>query len=343
MTIDYDNLYSQEQFAADDPRLPESFQVYRVKRKLGQGPIAFDYEATRIDVKEQVRLKVLRKRIAHLTGIEQKVTELDREYGIYSGEHLLRYHGFGRHDDNIYFEFDYVDAVSLRELVDDVAPFHPDLVAMLALEVINGLNEIHGAKPSPGMGNLIPLHRNLTPGNILITGAGKVLLTDIDMPLIATAAEREGLELPYTPLCFQSPEQLLRGYADRRSDIFSLGMVMMEMLCRRLPYVGYNIHHTRQNLRDNRRERSRDFLVDSFGKERTSLNRELLGLIEQLIAHEASGRLDQLIQIEGLLLKFLSGSSYRETGEEIADFVERRSFISQRQGKRGFWQRILGK
>ena len=114
MTFEYDELYSREQFAADDPRLPETFQVYRINRKIGQGLISFIYEAVRLDSKETVRLKVLRKRIANLSGIREKVETLDREYQIYHGDHVLGYHGLGRHDDNIYFEFEYTDAISLR-------------------------------------------------------------------------------------------------------------------------------------------------------------------------------------------------------------------------------------
>lgn len=342
MTIEYDELYSREQFAADDPRLPETFQVYRVNRKIGQGLISFVYEARRLDSKEIVRLKVLRKRIANLNGIRERVDQLDREYQIYHGDHILGYNGLGRHDDNIYFEFDYTDAVSLRSLIDDDAPFHPDLVAMIALGIIEGLTEVHGAKPSPGMGNLIPLHRNLTPENILLAPKGKVVLCDIDMGLISTFAEKAGLELPYTPLCFEAPERLLRDYADRRSDIFSLGMVMMEMACKRLLYVGYSIHHTRQNIRDNKREKSSEMFPRSHSKDRDRRIKQLAGVIEQLIAHKPENRIDQLVQLESQLLKYLEGTRYREFGEEISEFMESRSFVSQRSAQRGFWRRLTG-
>jgi serine/threonine protein kinase len=343
MTTENDDIYAREQFAADDPRLPETFQVYRVKRRLGQGPVSFVYEVARLDSRRTVRLKVLRKRIAHLDGIEQEIAALDRELRVYTGEHLLGYHGLGRHDDNVYLEFEFVEAVSLRELIDDEAPFHPDLAALLALGIIEGLTDIHGAKPSPGMGNLIPLHQNLKPENILIGSSGQVKLTDIGMSRVAAIAEKGGLELAHTPLCYQAPEQLLRDYADRRSDIFSLGMVMTEMVGKRLPYVGRSIHHSRQNIRENQRRKTKELLAGPYGGERRRLIAALAAIIDRMTAHAAEKRTDQLIQIESLLLKFLEGTSYRDHTEELAEFVESRSFVSQRRGRPGFWQRLLGK
>ena len=70
---------------------------------------------------------------------------------------------------------------------------------MIALGIIDGLTEVHGAKPSPGMGNLIPLHRNLTPENVLLTPKGKIVLCDIDMGLIGSFAKERALSCPLRP------------------------------------------------------------------------------------------------------------------------------------------------
>ena len=343
MRIDYNELYSRPQYANDDPRLPETFQKYRIEQKIGEGAVSFVYRVRRLDTGKPVRLKVLRKRICRLAGIREKIIQLDRELQAYRGENILPYHGSGGHDDNLFLEFDYIEAISLRKLIDRDGPFHPDLVALIALGLVAVLQQIHGTRPSPGMGNIIPLHRNLTPENVLITPAGQIVLTDIDMVEIADFAEKHRLQLPYSPLCYRSPEQLLRDYADRRSDIFSLGMLMLEMTCRRLPWVGMNNYHTRQNIRENKGGKLKGFYPKSESGERNLLTRQLGKIIAGLISHNPNKRIQQTVDVEDLLAGYLATAKYRDQSQEIAEFLSRRGFNPQRERQRGFLERLMGK
>ncbi len=343
MTIDYEGREAHQRFAEDDPRLPESFQDYQVQRKLGEGPTSFCYLAQRRDTGAAVRLKVLRKRVAHLPRVREQIAEMDQRCHAYNaGRTVLPYLGWGSHDDNLFFEFDFVEAITMRELIDQLGPCHPDLVALFGLELLGALAEVQGVKPSAGLGNFIPVHRNLKPENVLIQTDGRVLLTDVEFNRITTFAEQQGLDLPQDPLCYESPELLLRDYADRRSDIFSLGMLLCELLCRGLPYMGRNIHQTRQNIREQRRRALTELYPATHSKERGQLLQMMGELVEAIIIHEAGGRPTQLVDIESNLLSFLVGANYDLPQRELSRFVREQSFTPQRPQARGWLRRLFG-
>lgn len=343
MTIEYEGREAQQRFAEDDPGLPESFQNYQVERKLGEGPTSFCYQAIKRDTRKPVRLKVLRKRVAQLAHIREQIDQMNQRCHAYNaGRTVLSYLGWGSHDDNFFFEFDYLEAITLRELIDDMGPFHPDMVALFGLELISALAEVQGIKPSAGLGNFIPVHRDLKPENVLIGNDGKLVLADVEFNRLTTYAEHQGLELPQDPLCYESPELLLRDYADRRSDIFSLGMLLFEMLCRGLPYVGRNIHQSRQNIRESRRRKLDELYPVSHSKERQVLLQRLAAMLEPFLAHEPELRPPQLVDIESSLLGFLVGATYDDPAREVSRFVRERGFTPQRKQSRGWWRKLFG-
>ncbi len=343
---DYDHSrYHAADFAAlDDPQLPERFQNYILDKNLiGEGPISFSYRATRLDGNRSVRLKVLRKRVCQLAGVGDVYQRAKTAQMQYTGDHLLRMTGATVHDGILIFEYEYFESISLRSLIENDAPFHPDLAALIAMEIIAGLSQIHGVHPSPGLGNLVPLHRNLKPENVLISPNGEVRLTDIGVLDIAVFCDAARLELPYDTRVYQAPEQLLRdGYADRRSDVFTLGLLMLEMMTSRLPYSGGNVFEVRQNIRENRRAFLESLYPVTRDRDRKKLTQQLGQLCEKMIAHDSEKRIQSLVDVESRLLRYLEGAKYADRARALADFLQRRSFHVERISKRGFIDRLFG-
>jgi eukaryotic-like serine/threonine-protein kinase len=343
---DYDRSpYHTADFAAlDDPQLPERFQNYILdKNVIGEGPISFSYRATRLDGNRSVRLKVLRKRICLLAGAGETYQRAKTAQMQYTGDHLLQMTGATVHDNILILEYEYFESVSLRSLIENDTPFHPDLAALIAMEIITGLSQIHGVRPSPGLGNLVPLHRNLKPENVLISPNGEVRLTDIGMLDVAAFCDAARLELPYDTRVYQSPEQLLReGYADRRSDVFSLGLLILEMMTSRLPYSGGNVFEVRQNIRENRRVSMESLYPVVRDRDRKKLTRQLAQLCEKMTLHDSEKRIQSLVDVESQLFRYLEGSKYADRARALADFLQRRSFHVERISKRGFIDRLFG-
>jgi eukaryotic-like serine/threonine-protein kinase len=341
----YDHDQKRATFAAlDDPQLPERFQNYILdKNVIGEGPISFSYRAIRIDGNRPVRLKVLRKRICELAGIDAIYQHAKTTQMQYTGENLLKLTAATVHDSILILEYESFDSVSLRSLIDNDAPFHPDLVALFAMEIVTGLSQIHGVRPSPGLGNLVPLHRNLKPENTLVSPQGELRLADIGLIDIAAFCDAARLELPYDTRVYQAPEQLLRdGYADRRSDVFTLGLLMVEMLTARLPYSGNNVFEVRQNIRENRRKSIESLYPMTQDRDRKKLTQQLGQFCEKMVAHDSEKRLQSLVDIENHLLHYLETGKYQDRNRALADFVRTRTFHVERISKRGLLDRLFG-
>ncbi|MGB5108011.1 MAG: protein kinase [Candidatus Zixiibacteriota bacterium] len=343
MTQDYQGRYAQ--FAvADDPSLPEHFQNYAIdKNKIGEGPISFCYRARRVDTNEPVRLKVLRRRLSQNSELVELFHKQARLFPEYRGDAIQPYRGWTSHNDIVMWEFAFVEGHSLRSIIDENAPLHPDLVGLIAQGIMQALNQIHGVRPSPGMGNLIPLHKNLKPENVFLTNSGKIVITDIDMLPFCRLADRLKLDLPYPLNVYEAPEQLLKnGYADRRSDIYSLGLIMFEMATGRRPYFGNNIFEVRQNVRENLHD-NLDSLYPSYQDAAVkSLSKSLARLISQMVEHNPEKRIQTLLDLEGALLNYFKGAAYDYPAKTLADFLKLRSFQTERARKKGFIDRLFG-
>lgn len=343
MTRDFQGRYAE--FAvADDPSLPERFQNYVIdKDKIGEGPISYCYRARRLDNNQQVRLKVLRRRLS----LDQEMAELfhkqSKLYAEFHGDLIQTFQGTATHNEILIFEYGFVEGHSLRSLISDNAPLHPDLVVLIAQGILQALNQIHGVRPSVGMGNLIPLHKNLRPENVLLTTEGKVVLTDIDMLPFDHLCDRLKLNIPYSLHVYESPEQLLRGgYADRRSDIFALGLIMLEMASAQYPYFGGNIFEVRQNIRENLRD-NLDSLYPSYQDSSVKALMKALGkIINRMVEPEPERRVQSLGDLESGLVDYFKGASYDYPQKTLRDFLQLRSFQVERARKQGFIDRLFG-
>ncbi len=343
MTQNYQGRYAP--FAvADDPALPERFQNYTIdKNKIGEGPISLCYRARRADTNEPVRLKVLRRRLSQNSEITELFHSHTRLLNEFRGDAIQPFRGWTSHNDILIFEFGFVEGHSLRSIIDENAPLHPDLVALITQGIMQALNQIHGVRPSPGMGNLIPLHKNLKPENVILTSTGKIVITDIDMLPFCRICDRLKLDLPYSLEVYESPEQLLKnGYADRRSDIYSLGLIMLEMATGRHPYFGNNAFEVRQNVRENLHD-NLDTLYPPYQDAAVkSLSKSLARLTSRLVEHNPDKRIQTLLDLESSLVGYFQGAAYDYPAKTLADFLKLRSFQTERARKKGFIDRLFG-
>jgi tetratricopeptide (TPR) repeat protein len=140
-----------------------------------------------------------------------------------SGSHVVRVHDFGEVDGKALIAMDWVDGENLAALLARVHTLPPSQVCDLATQICIALRDIHAA-------NVV--HRDLKPGNLLIGRSGELLVADFGLARsarpqdvsLSVAGESSG-----TPR-YMAPEQLAGLPADSRSDLYSLGMVLLEML-----------------------------------------------------------------------------------------------------------------
>jgi serine/threonine protein kinase len=140
-----------------------------------------------------------------------------------------------RHKSRMYIAMEYVEGASLRALLRDKQPFAPERALRYAGQVCGALVYMH----SHGV-----IHRDLKPENMLITEADQVKIMDFGIALDESARRLTwaGLSTTIGTPDYMAPEQISGRRGDARTDIYSLGMILYEMLTANLPYEGVNVY-----------------------------------------------------------------------------------------------------
>jgi serine/threonine-protein kinase len=202
---------------------------YRLDRLIANGGMAQVWEATDETLVRRVAVKILHDHLADPTTIARFRAE-----GTAAAR--LRHHGavaiydtcLDRGVDAIVME--YVEGPTLRQRLDHAGRLSPSDAIGIAVEVADALEAAH---------RLGLVHRDVKPGNILLCADGTVKITDFGIAKIRGAGA--DLTLPGTFLGtakYLSPEQVEGGPVDGRTDVYSLGVVLYEMLCGGVPFDG---------------------------------------------------------------------------------------------------------
>jgi hypothetical protein len=202
---------------------------YTIERELGRGGMAVVFLARDLKHDRMVALKVLRPEIAVAVGGDRFIREI-RIAARLQHPHILPLFDSGETGGLLYFSAPYVEGESLRQRLQRERQLPTEEALAIARQVASALSYAHGQ----GV-----VHRDIKPDNILLAD-GEAIVADFGIALAVTAAGGErltetGLALG-TP-AYMSPEQAAGGESvDRRSDVYSLGCVLYEMLAGEPPF-----------------------------------------------------------------------------------------------------------
>jgi eukaryotic-like serine/threonine-protein kinase len=204
---------------------------YRIERELGRGGMATVYLAHDQRHDRKVALKVLQPEIAFALRGERLVREIQIAAKL-THPHILPLHDSGEVDDIVYYVMPYIEGESLRDRLRREKQLPVDEALGIARDVAGALSYAHGH----GV-----VHRDIKPENILLAPGGEALIADFGIARALTVAGGTGSEtgeIVGTPV-YMSPEQGAGGgEVDGRSDIYSLGCVLYEMLAGHAPFSG---------------------------------------------------------------------------------------------------------
>ena len=255
------------------PLLGQTFGKCRLLGLIGQGGMGNVYLAEHLFLRRKVALKVLSR---DLSAIPEEVERFEREAvsaAKLDHPNIVRIHDVDEENGRPYIIMEYVEGEDLEDRLRRESPLRVLEAARIALEVARALEHAHAA----GV-----IHRDVTPGNILLARDGRVKITDLGLATEANrAAVNEDGTVLGTPF-YVSPEQAQGLPADARSDLYSLGACLFVMLTGSRPFDGKTpVSVVRKHL-DSRRP--------SPMRRRPGLARSLTAVVDRALALRPADR-----------------------------------------------------
>jgi eukaryotic-like serine/threonine-protein kinase len=206
---------------------------YKLVSELGRGAMGVVYRALHVDLSRTVALKLMDPDKLGVAAVDRFRAEA-RSIASLSHENLIKVFDFGvAQDGRPYYAMEYVVGESLERRLGRAGELPYREAVEIALQVARALAAAHGA----GV-----LHRDIKPGNLLLTEHGVVKLFDFGLAAEPTRANGDGEAVCVvgTPE-YMAPEQARGGSADARSDIYALGAVLYELITGYQPHVAKNL------------------------------------------------------------------------------------------------------
>ncbi|MBM3294282.1 MAG: tetratricopeptide repeat protein [Candidatus Aminicenantes bacterium] len=213
----------------------EKIGKYRILSQIGSGGMGVIYKALDPDINREVAVKTIRGDLFAEGGAKDKVLKQFMVEAQAAGRlhhpHIATIYEVGREADLTYIVMRYIPGKSLRKVLESGKTFTAGEAADLLLPLCQALDYAHR--------NGI-VHRDIKPENILLDDAGRPILVDFGIATIETVNVTRTRMTSATP-AYISPEQILEGEVDHRTDIFSLGIILFELLAGRRPFTGDNV------------------------------------------------------------------------------------------------------
>jgi non-specific serine/threonine protein kinase len=206
----------------------ETVSHYRILSEIGRGGMGVVYEAEDTSLKRRVALKFLP---SHLTADTGALARFEREAqaaAALNHPNIVTVHEIGRHGEQVFIAMEYVGGRTLREMVDE-RPLPLDQALDIAIQAGGALGKAHEAEI---------VHRDIKPANILFDTDGRVRVLDFGLAKLRGVSELTREESTLGTVRYMSPEQASGAEIDRRADVWSLGVVLYEMIAGKAPFTG---------------------------------------------------------------------------------------------------------
>ena len=203
---------------------------YQVTSLLARGGMATVYVATDLRLDRVVALKVMHPHLASDPGFVARFQREARSAARLSHPHVVGVYDQGESEGKVYLAMEYIPGRTLRDVLSEYGPLTLEQSLVLLDPVIEALDAAHSA----GF-----VHRDIKPENVLISDDGRVKVADFGLArAVASSESTQTAGMIIGTVTYLAPEQVESGDADARSDIYSTGILLFEMITGTVPHSG---------------------------------------------------------------------------------------------------------
>jgi len=202
---------------------------YEIIERVGSGGMALVYKAHDILLNRKVAVKILRQQFVHDEEFVRRFRREAQSAASLSHSNIVSVYDVGQEDDTHYIVMEYVEGHNLNDVIKDRAPLQAEEAVRIAAQICDALDHAHQ--------NQI-IHRDIKPHNILIGKNGRVKVTDFGIARAVTSSTITQTGSVVGSVHYFSPEHAKGVVTGEKSDLYSLGIVLYQMVTARLPFLG---------------------------------------------------------------------------------------------------------
>jgi len=280
---------------------------FKILETVASGGTAVLYKAMQVSLDRVVAVKKLHQHLTTDENFTRRFVLEAKAAASLDHENIVRVIDFGLEDGSYQMVMEFVEGESLKEVLERWRPVNWDLALAMVHQTCRGLEHAH----SKGI-----VHRDVKPGNIMLTKAGTVKITDFGLAKLTQGASVHTAadSILGTPL-YMSPEQAFGESVDQRSDLFSLGTVLYELLTGRQPFASENYMGVIQNIihKD----------LPSVSELNPELPPEVVALVTRALAKNRDHRFQSAREFRNAIETLLGGDGLSQALTALPALLER--------------------
>ncbi|HLF02100.1 MAG TPA: protein kinase [Anaerolineales bacterium] len=214
-----------------DSMIGKTINRYQIVELLGRGGMAEVYKAFQPSLDRYVAMKVMHSFLSEDKDFFERFNREAKNVATLKHPNIIQIHDFDHEGDTYYMVMEFVDGGTLKDRLEKLHFENKHVPVNEAVRIIKDVGAALSYSHKRGM-----IHRDIKPANVMIDSTGRVILTDFGIAKILSGAKFTASGSILGTPSYMSPEQGLGQPGDARSDIYSLGVMLYQLVTGKLPY-----------------------------------------------------------------------------------------------------------